>query len=114
MDLDESSELLTFHEAISNLVESEEKLVEEHKAIIEADQHLLSEEELLLQYVEDPDHDIEQYVTHMEKIVSKKLERLTQFKGQSDLITFFLYNFLWTSFIYTSYPKFPVSDNLRC
>ena len=34
-ELDKSSELLTFHEAISNLVESEEQLVEEHKAIIQ-------------------------------------------------------------------------------
>ena len=60
--------------------------MEEHKAIIEADQHLLAEEEMLLQYVEDIDHDIEQYVTHMEKIVSKKLERLTLFKGWLELI----------------------------
>jgi len=33
-ELDKSSELLIFHEAISNLVESEEQLVKEHKAII--------------------------------------------------------------------------------
>jgi len=82
LDLDQSSELLTFHEAITNLVDSEEQLVEEHKAIIEADQLLLEEEEQLLQYVEDTDHDIEQYVTRMETIVSKKLERLTRFKGE--------------------------------
>ena len=73
---------MTFHEAISNLVASEEQLVEEHKAIIEADQLLLAEEQHLLQYVEDTDHDIEQYVTRMETIVSKKLERLTKFKGK--------------------------------
>ena len=34
-ELDKSAELLTFHEAINNLVESEEQLVEEHKAIIQ-------------------------------------------------------------------------------
>ena len=34
-ELDKSAELLTFHEAITNLVESEEQLVEEHKAIIQ-------------------------------------------------------------------------------
>ena len=79
--MNESSELLTFHEAINNLVESEEQLVEEHKAIIQADQYLLEEEERLLLYVEDNDHDIEQYVTRMEMIISQKLERLSNFKG---------------------------------
>ena len=50
MNLDNSSELLTYHEAISNLVESEEQLVEEHKSIIETDQFLLEEERALLEY----------------------------------------------------------------
>ena len=59
MDLDKSSELLTFHEAISNLVESEEQLIEEHKSIIQADQLLLEEEQALLEYVDDVEHDIE-------------------------------------------------------
>ena len=48
-----------FHEAISNLVESEEQLIEEHKSIIQADQFLLEEEQALLEYVDDVDHDIE-------------------------------------------------------
>ena len=82
LDLDQSSEILTFHTAIDNLVESEEQLVTEHKAIIQADQYLLEEEKQLLGYVDDVNHDIEQYVTHMERIVSQKLERLSQFKGQ--------------------------------
>ena len=38
LDLDKSSELTTFHEAVSNLVESEEQLIEEHKSITQADQ----------------------------------------------------------------------------
>ena len=59
LDLDRSSELLLFHEAISNLVESEEQLIEEHKGIIQADQYLLEEESRLLQYVGEVDHDIE-------------------------------------------------------
>ncbi len=59
LDLDRSSELLLFHEAISNLVESEEQLIEEHKTIIEADQYLLEEETQLLQYVGEAEHDIE-------------------------------------------------------
>lgn len=59
MNLDNSSELLTFHEAISNLVESEEQLIEEHKSIIQTDQFLLEEERALLEYVDDVDHDIE-------------------------------------------------------
>ncbi len=58
-DLDRSSELLLFHEAINNLVESEEQLIEEHKSIIEADQYLLEEETQLLRYVGGVDHDIE-------------------------------------------------------
>ena len=59
LDLNKSSELLTFHEAISNLVESEEQLIEEHKSIIQADQLLLEEEQALLDYVDDVEHDIE-------------------------------------------------------
>ena len=59
IDLDNSAELLTFHEAISNLVESEEQLIEEHKSIIQADQILLEQEQALLEYVDDVDHDIE-------------------------------------------------------
>ncbi len=54
----------------------------EHKAIIQADQYLLEEEKQLLLYVDDVNHDIEQYVTHMERIVSQKVERLSKFKGQ--------------------------------
>ena len=50
---------MTFHEAISNLVESEEQLIEEHKSIIQADQLLLEEEQALLEYVDDVEHDIE-------------------------------------------------------
>ena len=82
LDLDQSSEILTFHEAIDNLVESEEQLVSEHKAIIQADQYLLEEEKQLLDYVADVNHDIEQYVTHMERIVSQKVQRLSKFKGE--------------------------------
>lgn len=82
LDLDQSSEILTFHTAIDNLVESEEHLVTEHKAIIQADQYLLEEEKQLLEYVDDVNHDIEQYVTHMERIVSQKVERLSKFKGE--------------------------------
>ncbi len=57
--MDRSSDLLLFHEAINNLVESEEQLIEEHKSIIQADQYLLEEEAQLLQYVGEVDHDIE-------------------------------------------------------
>ena len=81
IDLDQSSEILTFHAAIDNLVESEEQLVTEHKAIIQADQYLLEEEKQLLEYVGDVNHDIEQYVIHMDRIVSQKVERLSKFKG---------------------------------
>lgn len=83
--MDQSSEILTFHTAIDNLVESEEHLVTEHKAIIQADQYLLEEEKQLLEYVDDVNHDIEQYVIHMERIVSQKVERLSHFKGKESL-----------------------------
>lgn len=79
--MDQSSEILTFHTAIDNLVESEEQLVMEHKAIIQADQYLLEEEKELLDYVDDVNHDIEQYVTRVERIISQKVERLSRFKG---------------------------------
>ncbi|XP_064386019.1 kinesin-like protein KIF2A [Halichondria panicea] len=82
LDMDRSSDLLLFHEAINNLVESEEQLIEEHKSIIQADQYLLEEEAQLLQYVGEVDHDIEEYVTHMERIVSEKVERLSRFKAR--------------------------------
>ncbi len=84
--MNQSSEILTFHEAINNLVESEELLIEEHKAIIKADQYLLEEEKDLLGYVDTSDHDIEQYVTRLERIISQKVERLSSFKGQGIII----------------------------
>ena len=65
IDLDNSTELLTFHEAISNLVESEEQLIEEHKSIIQAGQILLEQEQALLEYVDDVDHDIEGTVVYV-------------------------------------------------
>ena len=40
-------------------MESEEQLIEEHKSIIQADQILLEQEQALLEYVDDVDHDIE-------------------------------------------------------
>ena len=35
MEMDRSVELLTFHEAISNLLESEDLVVEEHRALVQ-------------------------------------------------------------------------------
>ena len=35
MEMDRSAELLTFHEAISNLLESEDLVVEEHRALVQ-------------------------------------------------------------------------------
>ena len=72
LDLDRSSELLLFHEAVNNLVESEEQLIEEHKSIIQADQYLLEEEAQLLQYVGEVDHDIEREGTQSTYVVCKR------------------------------------------
>ena len=59
MEMDKSAELLTFQEALDNVAESEEQLIDEHKAIILEDQELLEEEKQLLHYVENVDRDID-------------------------------------------------------
>ncbi|XP_062509227.1 kinesin-like protein KIF2A [Corticium candelabrum] len=71
-----SDELLTFHEAVSHLVQAQDELVDEHRSIIQDFKDLANEEEQLLDEVDNPDYDIEEYVDKLTRILSTKKAKI--------------------------------------
>ncbi|CAI8026233.1 Kinesin-like protein KIF2A [Geodia barretti] len=78
-ELDRSKEMITFQQACSNIVESEEQLVEDLYTLIQEDRQLLEEQEAVLEAVNVVDHDIDVCVQTLERIYGQKLDRLTKF-----------------------------------
>ncbi|XP_065905718.1 kinesin-like protein KIF2A [Dysidea avara] len=83
-DANSSAELLTFHEAVNNLVEAEELLVDHHKSFIQEAKGLLDEQEKLLCYVDGIDYDIGNYAQALKKIIGQKFESLMKLEEHVD------------------------------
>jgi kinesin family protein 2/24 len=81
-ELDRSKEMITFQQACSNIVESEEQLMEDLYTLIQEDRQLLEEQEAVLEAVNVVDHDIDDCVQTLERIYGQKLDRLTKFGGK--------------------------------
>ncbi|XP_046862709.1 kinesin-like protein KIF2A [Xenia sp. Carnegie-2017] len=74
------NELYTFHEAVNQLQDAEEQLVECHKNSVKETKALLQQEESLLDKVDDVDSDLEQYVQRLDGILKQKIENFTSLR----------------------------------
>ncbi|XP_061527733.1 kinesin-like protein KIF2A isoform X1 [Phycodurus eques] len=76
-----SPQLFSFHEAVSQLVEMEERVLEDHRAVFqESIRWLEDEKELLKMTEEEVDYDVESYATQLEKILDQKIDILTELR----------------------------------
>uniref|UniRef100_A0A3Q3LWZ9 Kinesin-like protein n=1 Tax=Mastacembelus armatus TaxID=205130 RepID=A0A3Q3LWZ9_9TELE len=76
-----SPQLFTFHEAVSQLVEMEEQVLEDHRAVFQESIRWLEDEKVLLEMTEEVDYDVESYATQLEQILDQKIEILTELRG---------------------------------
>jgi len=80
---EQSQELYTFHEAVSQLQDAEDKLVDDHRKNIEEAKTLLKEEEKLMERVDtDVDYNMEDYVRRLDEILAQKIEKFTQLRDK--------------------------------
>ncbi|XP_035247831.1 kinesin-like protein KIF2A isoform X1 [Anguilla anguilla] len=77
-----SPQLFTFHEAVSQLVEMEEQVLEDHRAVFQESIRWLEDEKVLLEMTEEVDYDVESYATQLEQILEQKIEILTELRDK--------------------------------
>ncbi|XP_042251127.1 kinesin-like protein KIF2A isoform X1 [Thunnus maccoyii] len=77
-----SPQLFTFHEAVSQLVEMEEQVLEDHRAVFQESIRCLEEEKVLLEMTEEVDYDVESYATQLEQILDQKIDILTELRDK--------------------------------
>ncbi|XP_038646925.1 kinesin-like protein KIF2A isoform X4 [Scyliorhinus canicula] len=77
-----SPQLFTFHEAVSQMVEMEEQVVEDHRAIFQESIRWLEDEKVLLEMTEEVDYDVDAYSTQLEVILDQKVEILTELRDK--------------------------------
>uniref|UniRef100_A0A3P8UDR5 Kinesin-like protein n=2 Tax=Cynoglossus semilaevis TaxID=244447 RepID=A0A3P8UDR5_CYNSE len=64
--------------SMSQLVEIEEQVLEEHRAVFQESLRWLEDEKVLLDMTEDLDFDVQSYATKLELILAQKIEILTE------------------------------------
>ncbi|XP_026995495.1 kinesin-like protein KIF2A isoform X7 [Tachysurus fulvidraco] len=99
-----SPQLFTFHEAVSQLVEMEEQVLEDHRAVFQVQHHplrlhgffssarflqfrtetirWLEDEKVLIEMTEEVDYDVDSYATQLEQILDQKIEILTELRDK--------------------------------
>ncbi|NXK91759.1 KIF2A protein, partial [Formicarius rufipectus] len=77
-----SPQLFTFHEAVSQMVEMEEQVVEDHRAVFQESIRWLEAEKLLLEMTEEVDYDVDSYATQLEAILEQKIDILTELRDK--------------------------------
>ncbi|XP_061657194.1 kinesin-like protein KIF2A isoform X3 [Syngnathoides biaculeatus] len=77
-----SPQLFTFHEAVSQLVEMEEQVLEDHRAVFQESIRCLEDEKVLLEMTEEVDYDVESYATQLEQILEQKIDILTELRDK--------------------------------
>ncbi|XP_076019748.1 kinesin-like protein KIF2A [Genypterus blacodes] len=77
-----SPQLFTFHEAVSQLVEMEEQVLEDHKAVFQESIRWLEEEKVLLEMTDEVDYDVDSYVTQLEQILDQKVDILAELRDK--------------------------------
>uniref|UniRef100_A0A6I8S120 Kinesin-like protein n=1 Tax=Xenopus tropicalis TaxID=8364 RepID=A0A6I8S120_XENTR len=76
-----SPQLFTFHEAVSQMVEMEEQVVEDHRAVFQSIRWL-EDEKVLLEMTEEVDYDVDSYATQLEAILEQKIDILTELRDK--------------------------------
>uniref|UniRef100_A0A672I4N3 Kinesin-like protein n=1 Tax=Salarias fasciatus TaxID=181472 RepID=A0A672I4N3_SALFA len=77
-----SPQLFSFHEAVSQVVEMEEQVLEDHRAVFQESIRLLEDEKVLLEMTEEVDYDVESYATQLEQILDQKIDILTELRDK--------------------------------
>ncbi|XP_068858085.1 kinesin-like protein KIF2A isoform X5 [Aphelocoma coerulescens] len=77
-----SPQLFTFHEAVSQMVEMEEQVVEDHRTVFQESIRWLEVEKLLLEMTEEVDYDVDSYATQLEAILDQKIDILTELRDK--------------------------------
>uniref|UniRef100_A0A3B3BGZ2 Kinesin-like protein n=1 Tax=Oryzias melastigma TaxID=30732 RepID=A0A3B3BGZ2_ORYME len=77
-----SPQLFTFHEAVSQLVEMEEQVLEDHRAVFQESIRWLEDEKMLLEMTEEVDYDVESYATQLEQILDQKIDILIELRDK--------------------------------
>ncbi|XP_069483435.1 kinesin-like protein KIF2A isoform X1 [Ambystoma mexicanum] len=77
-----SPQLFTFHEAVSQMVEMEEQVVEDHRAVFQESIRWLEDEKALLEMTEEVDYDVDSYATQLEGILEQKIDILTELRDK--------------------------------
>ncbi|XP_043952652.1 kinesin-like protein KIF2A [Gambusia affinis] len=77
-----SPQLFTFHEVVSQLVEMEEQVLEDHRAVFQESIRWLEDEKVLLEMTEEVDYDVESYATQLEQILDQKIDILTELRDK--------------------------------
>nr|XP_033503571.1 kinesin-like protein KIF2A isoform X1 [Epinephelus lanceolatus] len=77
-----SPQLFTFHEAVSQLVEMEEQVLEDHRAVFQESIRWLEDEKVLLEMTEEVDYDVESFATQLEQILDQKIDILTELRDK--------------------------------
>ncbi|XP_071437849.1 kinesin-like protein KIF2A isoform X2 [Pithys albifrons albifrons] len=77
-----SPQLFNFHEAVSQMVEMEEQVVEHHRTIFQESIRWLEAEKLLLEMTEEVDYDVDSYATQLEAILEQKIDILTELRDK--------------------------------
>ncbi|XP_046717554.1 kinesin-like protein KIF2A isoform X1 [Silurus meridionalis] len=78
-----SPQLLTFHEAVSQMVEMEEQVLEDHKAVFQESIHWLENMKILIEMTEEVDYDVDSYAIHLEQSLDQEIEILTEFRDKA-------------------------------
>uniref|UniRef100_A0A672NYR1 Kinesin-like protein n=1 Tax=Sinocyclocheilus grahami TaxID=75366 RepID=A0A672NYR1_SINGR len=77
-----SPQLFTFHEAVSQLVEMEEQVLEDHRAVFQESIRWLEDEKVLLEMTEEVDYDVDSYSSQLEQILDQKIEILIELRDK--------------------------------
>ncbi|KAJ3604612.1 hypothetical protein NHX12_029352 [Muraenolepis orangiensis] len=77
-----SPQLLTFHEAVSQMVEMEEQVLEDHRAVFQESIRWLEDEKVLLEMTVEVDYDVDTYATQLEQILDQKIDILTELRDK--------------------------------
>ncbi|XP_056323270.1 kinesin-like protein KIF2A [Danio aesculapii] len=77
-----SPQLFTFHEVVSQLVEMEEQVLEDHRAVFQESIRWLEDEKVLLEMTEEVDYDVESFATQLEQILDQKIDVLIELRDK--------------------------------
>ncbi|XP_070292959.1 kinesin-like protein KIF2A isoform X6 [Salvelinus sp. IW2-2015] len=77
-----SPQLFNFHEAVSQMVEMEEQVLEDHRAVFQESIRWLEDEKVLLEITEEVDYDVDSYATQLEQILDQKIDILTELRDK--------------------------------